>query len=73
VHDSVIEQIDQTTNPFALRALAQALEALPVKPTEAQASQALERLLKQIGQTTDPAALQELARVVGKRGGCAVS
>jgi len=34
----------QTTNPNALQALAQALQALPAKLTDAQASQALEAL-----------------------------
>ena len=42
-------------------ALAKALQALPAKLTEAQASQALDPVLKQIGQTTDPDALRALA------------
>ena len=48
----MLKQIGQTTNPYALRALAQALQALAAKLTEAQASQALDPVLKQIGQTT---------------------
>jgi hypothetical protein len=37
--DPVLKQIGQTTDPFALQALAEALQALPAKLTEAQASQ----------------------------------
>ena len=52
------------TNPDALRALAEALQALPVKLTEPQASQALDPVLKQIGHTTNPDALRTLAQVL---------
>ena len=47
----MLKQIEQTTLPYPLEALAQAVRALPVKLTEAQASQALDPVLKQIGQT----------------------
>jgi ABC-type transporter Mla subunit MlaD len=60
----VLKQIGQTTKPEALRALAQALHALPAKLTEAQASQALDPVLKQIGQTTEPDALRALAQAL---------
>ena len=60
----MLKQIGQTTDPDALQALAQALQALAAKLSEAQASQALEPLLKQIGQTTDPDALQALAQAL---------
>ena len=59
---AVLKQIGQTTDPDALQALAQALQALPAKLTDAQASQALDPVLKQIGQTTDSDALQTLAQ-----------
>jgi hypothetical protein len=49
----VLKQIGQTTDPDALRALAQALQAVPAKLSETQASQALEPVLRRIGQTTD--------------------
>ena len=57
----VLKKIDQTTDLYALRALAQALQALAPKLSEMQASQALEPVLKQIGKTTDPDALRALA------------
>jgi hypothetical protein len=60
--DAVLKQIGQTTNPFALRPLAQALPALAAKLTEAQASQALDPLLKQIGQTTTNPVVLEVRR-----------
>ena len=47
-----------------LQALAQALQALPAKLTEAQANQALEPVLKQIGQTTNPYAHWPLAQAL---------
>jgi hypothetical protein len=62
--DVVLKQIDQTTDPNALQVLAQALQALPVKPSEAEAGQALYVVLKQIGQTTDPVALRALAQAL---------
>ena len=37
--DPVLKQIGETTNPDALKAQAHALQALPAKLTEAQASQ----------------------------------
>ena len=58
----MLKQIGQTTDPDALQALAQALQALPAKLTEAQASQALDPVLKQIGQTTDLDALRRWRR-----------
>jgi hypothetical protein len=60
--DPVLKQIGQTTNPAALDALAQALQALAAMLTETQAFQALDPVLKQIGQTTNPYALQALAQ-----------
>ena len=42
------------TSSYTLVALAQVLQALPVKLTEAPASQALDVVLQQIGQTTNP-------------------
>ena len=60
----MLKRIGQTTNPDALEALAQALQALPAKLSEAQASQALDPVLKQIGQTTDPDALLALAQAL---------
>ena len=51
--DLVLKQIGQTADPYGLRALAQALQALPAKLTEAQVSQALAPVLNQIDQTTD--------------------
>ena len=62
--DPLLKQIGQTTDPFALRALAQALQALAGKLSEAQAGQALDPLLKQIGQTNNPDALQALAQAL---------
>jgi hypothetical protein len=53
----VLKQISQTTDPDALWRLAEALQALAQKLTEAQASQTLDPVLKQICQTTDPGAL----------------
>ena len=47
-----------------LQALAEALQALPAKLTEAQAQQALAPLLEQIGKTTDPYALKALAEAL---------
>ena len=44
----MLQQIAQETNPHALDAAAQALQALAAKLTEAQASQTLDRVLKQI-------------------------
>ena len=58
---TVLEQIDKTTNPDALRALAGALQAVAAKLTDAQAQQALATVLEQIGKTTDPDALRALA------------
>ena len=46
---------------YELRALAEVLQALAGKLSEAQAAQALDPVLKQMGQTTDPDALQALA------------
>ena len=60
----MLKQIEQTTLPYPLEALAQAVRALPVKLTEAQASQALDPVLKQIGRTTDPKALLALAQAL---------
>ena len=60
----MLKQIGETTDPDALRALAQALQALPAKLSEAQASQALDPVLKQIGQTTNPLALEALAQAL---------
>jgi energy-coupling factor transporter ATP-binding protein EcfA2 len=60
----VLQQIGQTTNPFAFEVLAQTIEALPAKLTEAQAQQALDPVLRQIGQTTYPGALQALAEAI---------
>jgi hypothetical protein len=57
-------QIDQTTDPDALGALAQALKALHAKLTDAQTSQALDPVLRQIGLTTDPQALLALAEAL---------
>ena len=48
----------------AIRTVAQALQALAAKLSEAQASNALEPLLEQIGETTSPAALELLAIVL---------
>jgi hypothetical protein len=58
------KQIGQTTDPDALRAQAQALQALPAKLSEAQAGQALEPLLKQMGQRNHPDALAALAEAL---------
>jgi hypothetical protein len=52
--EPLLKQIGQKTDPHALRELAQALEALGPKLTEAQASQALDPVLRRIGQETDP-------------------
>jgi site-specific DNA-cytosine methylase len=62
--DLVVRQVGQTTNPEALQALAQALQALPAGLTETQASQVIDLVLKQIGQTTDPKALRALAKAL---------
>ena len=51
-------------NPFALPALARALQALPAKLTDAQAQQALDALLIKIDKTTNPYALRALAQVL---------
>jgi hypothetical protein len=62
----VLKQIGQRTDdPKVLLALAKALQALPAKLSDAQASQALEPVLKQIGQRTDdPDALLALAKAL---------
>ena len=60
----LLQQIGKTTNPDALGALAEALQALAAKLTEAQAQQALAPLLQQIGKTTNPDALGALAKAL---------
>jgi hypothetical protein len=62
--ETVLKQIDQTTNPSVLEALGVALQALSAKLTTAQASQALDQLLKRIGRTTNPIALWEMVRAL---------
>jgi TIR domain len=62
--EPLVNQIALTTDPKALAALVEALQALAPKLTEAQASQALEPVLKQIGQATDSDALQALAEAL---------
>ena len=52
--DPVLKQIGQATDPDALQALAQTLQALPVELSDAQAGQAVEPVLKQIGQAIKP-------------------
>ena len=59
--DPLLRQIGQTDSPLAVAALAQAVQALPAKLSEAQTSQALGPLLRQIGQTHNPWALTALA------------
>ncbi len=44
----------QTANPFALESLAQALQALPAKLTDAQAQAATDSILAVFKQTTNP-------------------
>ena len=58
-----MKQIDQTTEPYLL-ALAQAIQALAGKLTEAQAQQALVPVLKQFDRTTDPDVLGALAQAI---------
>jgi len=70
----VLKQIGQTTDRDAdmvqgtdrdtLGALAQAFQPMAAKLTEAQASQALDSVLKQIDETTDPLALWALAQAL---------
>ncbi|MET4716004.1 hypothetical protein ABIF63_000107 [Bradyrhizobium japonicum] len=67
--DSLIAQIDPTTDPYALEALAQALQALAGKLTKAQASQALDVVLKRIGQTFDHDWLRALSQALQALGG----
>jgi TIR domain len=65
--EPVLKQIGQRTDPYELRNRALALQALPVKLTEAraaQAGQAVEAVLKQIAQTTNPEALLALAQAL---------
>jgi hypothetical protein len=62
--EPLLEQIHQTTDPFALRMLAPTLRDLAPKLSTVQASQALDALLKQIGQTTDRRALWVLAQAL---------
>jgi energy-coupling factor transporter ATP-binding protein EcfA2 len=57
----LLQQIRKTTNPDALRALAEGLKALGPKLT-AQAEQVIALLLQQIGKTTDSDALLALAK-----------
>jgi len=52
--DPVLRQIGKTDDYGALKALARALQALPIKLGEAQASQALVLVLKQIGKAGHP-------------------
>ena len=59
-----MKHIDQTTDPYLVRALAQAIQALAGKPTEAQAQQALVPALRQFGQTSDPDVLRALAQAI---------
>jgi hypothetical protein len=57
-------QIGLTTDPNTLRALAQALHALPAKLSEAQAQRALDAVLRGIGQTTYPDERSTLAQAL---------
>jgi ribonuclease HI len=58
--NQMLQQISQTTNSYALQALAQALQALPAKLTEAQAQQALNQVLQQISHPTNLFGLRTL-------------
>jgi hypothetical protein len=58
----ILQQIGRTTDSRALQALAQSLQALATKLTEAQAQQALAPVLQQIRKTTDSRALRALAQ-----------
>jgi len=59
-------QIGKETNAYALRALALVHQALPVKLTEPQGSQALNQVLNQIGQETDPQLAEALQALSAK-------
>jgi hypothetical protein len=61
---AAIDGLPTSTYPKSLQALAAALEALAPKLSDAQASEALDPVLRQMSQTTDPDALQALAQAV---------
>jgi hypothetical protein len=61
---AAIDGLPTSTDPKSLKALAEALQALAPKLTDAQASQALDPVLRQIDQTTDPDALGALAQAL---------
>jgi hypothetical protein len=62
--DPVLAAMQGTTNPDALRALAQAVQALPTKLTDVQAQAALDPVLAAMQGTTDFYALWALAQAV---------
>jgi hypothetical protein len=59
--DPLLQKI-QRTDPGGIPAVAQAIQALPAKLTDAQAQEALDAMLQQISQTTDSHTLEELAQ-----------
>ena len=62
--EPLLRQISQTTDPDALLVLAQGLQALPGKLSDAEASQALESLLRQIGRANDHSAREVLTEAL---------
>jgi hypothetical protein len=59
---AILAALKQTTDPNALKAPAQGLQALAAKLTEGQAQAAIDPVLAAIKQTTDPYALGALAQ-----------
>jgi len=62
--DRVLNEIGNTVDPLALRALARAIKALPDKLTDAQVSQTLNPIFKQFLETNNFLALQALAEAI---------
>ncbi len=60
----VVDAIRQTTDPYQLKALAQAVQILGPKLSAVQAQAALRPVLAAIPETTDPNQLQALAQAV---------
>jgi hypothetical protein len=61
---AAIDGLPTSTDPKSLQALAATLQALAPKLSDAQASEALDPVLRQMSQTADPNALLALAQAV---------
>jgi hypothetical protein len=60
----LLKQIDRTTSPFTLRAVAQALRALPMSVTDAQIQIVFDPVVTLIDDTTVPFVMQSLVGAV---------